>query len=86
MSLYCVVCKNGIVKSFEEKELILAMPIDETINNRFPFDDPHSEFYNLEVFKKGTLKECQMYFYAIDEQVKYMFSIELVDDEAMKLI
>lgn len=86
MSLQCVICKNVTVESIDEKELILALPIDETINNRFSFDDPRSKLYNLEVFKKGTFQECQECFDAIDERVRYMLSIKHVDDEAMKLI
>jgi len=57
MSLYCVVCKNGEM-TFKAKELMLALPIDETLNNRFPSEDSTSDLYNLEVFKKGTKIEC----------------------------
>lgn len=85
MSLYCVVCKNGEM-TFEAKELILRLPIDETINNRFPFDDPHSKLYNLEVFKKGTKIECEEYLNDIPEKIGHLFSIEPVDEDAMKLI
>lgn len=85
MSLYCVVCKNGEM-TFEAKELILALPLDDTINNRFPFEDSTSELYNLEVFKKGTRAECKEYLLDIPETIRYLFSVELVDEDAIRLI
>jgi len=85
MSLYCVVCKNGEM-TFEAKELILALPIDETLNNRFPSEDSRSDLYNLEVFKKGTKIECQEYLNDIPEKIKHLFSIKPVDGDAMRLI
>lgn len=86
MSLFCVVCKNGTVNSIEEKELILALPLDETLNNRFPSENPTSDLYHLEVFKKGTQTECQEYFANIPQQIKHLFSIELVDEDALRFI
>ena len=85
MSLYCVVCKNRSI-TFEEKELIKDLPLDETINNEFPSEDQTSELYALEVFKKGTKAECEQYLNDIPEQIRYLFSVELVDADAMRLI
>ncbi|MGI6722757.1 MAG: hypothetical protein ACOX39_00070 [Arcobacteraceae bacterium] len=86
MSLYCVVCKNGEM-TFEAKELILALPIDVTLNNRFPSEDLTSDLYNLEVFKKGTRAECQAYINTnIPSHLRHYFSIEPVDEDAMRLI
>jgi hypothetical protein len=86
MSLYCVVCKN-VEMTFEAEELILALPLDDTINNRFPSEDSTSDLYNLEVFKKGTRAECQEYIIEnIPEQIRHYFSVEIVDAEAMRLI
>ena len=85
MSLYCVVCKNGEM-TFEAKELILALPIDETLNNRFASKDSTSELYNLEVFKKGPRAECEEYLLDIPETIRYLFSVEPVDEDAMRLI
>lgn len=86
MSLYCVVCKNGEM-TFEAKELILALPIDKTLNNRFPSEDSTSNLYNLEVFKKGTRTECQAYIIEnIPERIRHFFSVEIVDADAMRLI
>lgn len=85
MSLYCVVCQNGEM-IFETKELVLALPIDETLNNRFPSADSTSDLYNLEVFKKGTKIECEKYLNDIPEKIRHLFSIEPVDKDAMRLI
>jgi|GEM_PF-1969176 hypothetical protein len=86
MSLYCVVCKNGEM-TFEARELILALPIDEILNNRFPSEDSRSDLYNLEFFKKGTLFECQAYITAnVPQHLRYLFSVEIVDEDAMRLI
>ena len=86
MSLYCVVCKNGEM-TFEAKDFILALPIDETLDNRFPSEDLTSDLYNLEVFKKGTLFECQAYITAnVPQHLRHVFSVEIVDEDAIRLI
>jgi hypothetical protein len=85
MNFYCVVCKNGTT-TFEEIELVKALVWDKTLNNRFPSEDQTSELYGLEVFKKGTRAECEQYLNDIPEQIRYLFSVELVDADAMKLI
>ncbi|MDY0402705.1 hypothetical protein [Sulfurovum sp.] len=72
MNLYCVVCKNGIMPH-EAKELILSLPLDETLNNRFPSENPASNLYNLEVFKKGSMAECQKYLDNTPEKIKHLF-------------
>ena len=85
MNFYCVVCKNGTTTS-EEIELIKALVWDETINNRFPSEDQTSELYGLEMFKKGTKAECGQYLNDIPEQIRCLFSVELVDADAPRLI
>jgi len=72
--------------SFEAKELILALPLDETLNNRFSSEDPVSKIYNLEVFKKGSKEECEEYLLDIPENIRNLFRVEIVDNDAMRLI
>lgn len=50
------------------------------------FGDSTSELYNLEVFKKGTRAECKEYLLDIPETIRYLFSVEPVDEDAMRLI
>jgi hypothetical protein len=47
------------IVSLEQKEMILELPIDETIENRFPFDDVDRN--KVEIFKQGTQSRCQQY-------------------------
>lgn len=63
----------------EQRELILELPIDETIKNKFPFDDV--ERSNVEVFKIGTEEECQNYIDEINDQIKDYFTTNAFDEE-----
>lgn len=56
----------------EQKELILELPIDETIENRFPFDDV--ERNKVEIFKQGTQSDCQQYIDDMPSQISNLFT------------
>ena len=58
--------------SGKQKELILELPIDETIDNRFPFDD--LERNKVEIFKQGTQDECQQYIDDMPSQISGLFT------------
>lgn len=58
--------------SGEEKELILELPIDESIKNRFPFNDV--ERNKVEIFKQGSHSECQQYIADIPSQISDLFT------------
>jgi len=62
------------VSSIIEQELIDNLPIDETIENRFPFDD--IERNKLEIYKQGTVIECQDYINNMDERIRYLFKVD----------
>ena len=62
------------VSSIIEKELIDDLPIDETIENRFPFDD--IERNKLEIYKQGTEIECQDYINNMDERIRHLFKVD----------
>ena len=55
----------------EQKEMILELPIDETIVNRFPFDDDRN---NVEIFKQGTQGKCQQYIDDMPSQINNLFT------------
>lgn len=56
------------------KELFNNLPIDETIINRFPFNDPQRA--SVEVYKIGTEEECQTYIDKINVRIKHYFKLE----------
>jgi len=60
--------------SIIEKELIQNLPIDETIENRFPFDD--LERNKIEICMKGTSIECQDYINDMDKRIKHLFKVD----------
>ncbi|MBN2606599.1 MAG: hypothetical protein JXR47_04610 [Thiotrichales bacterium] len=60
------------VVSGEQKKLILELPIDETIKNRFPFDDV--ERNKVEIFKRGSQSECQQYIDGMPSQISDLFT------------
>jgi hypothetical protein len=62
-----------------EKELIQNLPIDETIENRYPFDD--IERNKIEIFKKGKAIECQDYINDMDERIRHLFKVDCCYDE-----
>ncbi|QHG91425.1 hypothetical protein CVO_06070 [Sulfurimonas sp. CVO] len=62
------------VSSIIEKELIDNLPIDETIENRFPFDD--IERNKMEIYKQGTAIECQDYINNMDERIRHLFKVD----------
>jgi len=62
-----------------ERDLIQNLPIDETIKNRFPFDD--RERNKIEVFKKGTQIECQEYINVMDERIRSLFKVDCCCNE-----
>ena len=62
------------VSSIIEKELIQNLPIDETIENRIPFDN--LEWNKIEIFKQGTEVECQDYINAMNERIKHLFKVD----------
>ena len=59
--------------TLEEKELIENLPIDENIENRFPFDD--IERNKVELYKIGSQQECQDYINIMDESIQYLFTV-----------
>lgn len=67
------------ILTVEQKELILKLPIDETIKNRFPFDDV--ERSKVEIFKIGTEEECQNYIDEINDRIKHYFTTEAFAEE-----
>lgn len=56
----------------EQKELIVELPFDETIKNRFPFDD--LERNKVEIFKQGSQSECQQYIDDMPSVVSDLFT------------
>lgn len=60
--------------SEDQKKLILALPFDGDIKNRFPFDDITRN--KIEVFKIGTEDMCQCYIDKMNPKIKYLFKIE----------
>lgn len=69
----------GPMLTSTESDLIQNLPIDETIINRFPFDD--RERNKIEVFKKGTQIECQEYINEMDERIRNLFKIDCCCNE-----
>ena len=57
-----------------QKELILELKIDETIENRFPFDD--IERNEIEIFKQGTQVECQNFINNINKEIRKFFKVD----------
>ena len=58
--------------SGEQRKLILELPTDETIDNRFPFDD--LERNRVEIFKQGTQVECQQYIDDMPSEISSLFT------------
>ena len=58
--------------TLEQKDMILALPIDETIENRFPFDDIDRN--KVEIFKQGTQGKCQQYIDDMSPQIRGLFT------------
>lgn len=78
MSKYYVTTKAAEpMVSEEQKELILELPVDETIKNRFPFDD--IERNRVEVYKISFQIACQQYIDAMPSQIIGLFKIEQYD-------
>jgi hypothetical protein len=59
--------------TLEEKELIENLPIDENIENRFPFND--IERNKVELYKIGSQQECQDYINIMDESIQYLYTV-----------
>jgi len=59
--------------SLKEKELIECLPIDENIENRFPFDDINRN--EVEIYKIGSKQECQDYINMMDKSIQYLFTV-----------
>jgi hypothetical protein len=57
-----------------QKELILELKIDETIENRFPFDD--IERNEIEIHKQGTQVECQNFINNINKEIRKFFKVD----------
>ena len=55
----------------EQREMILELPIDETIDNRFPFGDDRNK---VEIFKQGTQSKCQQYIDDMPSQINDLFT------------
>jgi hypothetical protein len=56
----------------EKQEMILDLPIDETIENRFPFNDVDRN--KVEIFKQGTQSECKQYIDDMPPQISSLFT------------
>lgn len=63
--------------SEEQKELILSLPIDENIENRFPFND--IERNKVEIYKIGSQDVCQRYINGIHQKIIDLFKVEKFD-------
>lgn len=64
-----------IVASTKEAELINALPNDESIENRFPFND--IENHKVEVYKIGSQQECLDYINDMHKDIKYLFTVDI---------
>jgi len=56
------------------KELFNNLPTDETIINRFPFNDPLRA--SVEIYRIGTEAECQNYIDKINFRIRRYFKTE----------
>lgn len=70
---YVTTIEEEPIVTFEQREMILELPIDETIENRFPFDDPVRK--KVEIFKQGTLSKCQQYIDDMPPQISGLFTV-----------
>ena len=75
MNEYYVTTKEAEpLVSEEQMELILNLPIDENIENRYPFDD--IERNKVEIYKTGLQEECQQYIDKMPPQIINLFKVE----------
>ena len=72
--------------SVEEKTLILKIPHEESLNNRFPFSDLDTERGDCEVFFKGSQQACVSYLSSLPSSIQRFFVIDEVDSTSLNLI
>ena len=75
---------DRLTVSVEEKTLILEMPHEESLNNRFPFSD--IERSDCEVFFKGSQQACVSYLSSLSSSIQRFFVIDEVDSTSLNLI
>jgi hypothetical protein len=62
------------IVTLEKSEMILELPIDEAIENRFPFDDVDRN--KVEIFKQVTQSKCQQYIDDMPPQISGLFTVK----------